>query len=206
MKAIIWDLGGVLVRTEDRRAREKLAARLGLTYDQLNLLIFDSESARLATLGKMTTKEHWRQVQTTLKLEAKEFSHVPPEFWGGDRLDLDLVGYIRSLRPRYKTALLSNAWDNLRQVLETHWKILDAFDEVIVSAEVGLAKPDPRIYLLAVERLGVEASEAIFIDDFLENVEAARKAGLSTIHFRSPTQTLQELDEILDPKPSSTAI
>jgi FMN phosphatase YigB (HAD superfamily) len=59
------------------------------------------------------------------------------------------------LRPPI-TTLLSNAWDNLRGVLEQDWRILDAFDQVIISAEVGLAKPDAPIYQLAVERLGVE--------------------------------------------------
>jgi HAD superfamily hydrolase (TIGR01509 family) len=68
---------------------------------------------------------------------------------------------------------------------------------VIISAEVGLAKPDPRIYQLALERLGVDPPEAVFVDDFLRNVEAARAAGLHAVHFKGPEQARAELEQLL---------
>jgi putative hydrolase of the HAD superfamily len=86
----------------------------------------------------------------------------------------------------------------MRQVLTERWKIADAFDELIISAEVGIAKPDPRIYHLALERLGVAAGEAVFVDDFLENIDAAQALGLHTVHFRNPDQARTELDHLLD--------
>lgn len=197
IRAVIFDLGGVLVRTEDLSPRRKLAERLGMTYEEISRLIFEDRSAIQATLGRVTTKEHWETVRAALDMDPEDFPSVPLEFWGGDRLDTDLVEYIRSLRPRYKTGLLSNAWDNLRNVLIEDWKIADAFDEMIISAEVGMAKPDRRIYRLAADRLGVEPQEAVFIDDVLENIKAARAAGLRGIHFQSRAQTLAELEGML---------
>lgn len=197
IRAVIFDLGGVLVRTEDRQPRARLAERLGISYDQLSSVIFDSDSARQATLGQLSTDAHWEAVLRALNLTEQEFGLARQDFWGGDSLDVELVDYIRSLRPRYQTALLSNAWDNLRQVLDQHWDILDAFDQVIISAEVGLAKPDRRIYQLAVEQLGVAAEEAVFVDDYPANLEGARAAGLMTIHFHSREQTVSELEKLL---------
>jgi putative hydrolase of the HAD superfamily len=191
--ATIWDMGGVIVRTEERTSRQQMAARMGMSYEDLTDLVFYSQSAYLASLGKITTIQHWDTVRTTLKLPDEEFARVPDEFWGGDRLDIDLVNSIRSLRPHYKTALLSNAWDDLRDMLVNRWQISDAFDQIIISAEVGVMKPDPRIYQIALERLQVKPSEAVFIDDFEENLEGARNVGLQTIHFRSPAQALAEL-------------
>lgn len=198
LKAVIFDLGGVLVRTLDPKPRQRLAARLGISPGELSQIVFDSETARLATLGKITTEEHWQAVRVALKLSPDEFTTVPLEFWGGDQLDLNLVEFLRALRPHYRTALLSNAWDDLRQVVVEHWRISDAFDEIVISAEVGLAKPDARIFTLTLSRLGVFPSEAVFVDDFPENVEAARRVGLGTILFRSPDQTLDELKAMLD--------
>jgi glucose-1-phosphatase len=198
VRAVIFDLGGVLVRTEDRRPRAELARRLGMTYDDLSRLVFESDSARLATIGKTTTREHWESVRLALGLSADEFPSVRSGFWGGDALDARLVGYIRSLRPRFKTGLLSNAWDNLRQVITHTWKIADAFDDIVISAETGMAKPDPRIYELAVQRLGLPAGETIFVDDFLHNIEAAQQVGLHGILFSNPHQVRQELDRLLD--------
>lgn len=197
IRAVIFDLGGVLVRTDDRTPRAKLADRLSITYDELSSLVFDNPSAQQATLGLLGVPEHWEAVRASLGLSPQDFQSVKDEFWAGDALDTELVDFVRSLRPRYQTALLSNAWGNLRDVLEHEWKILDAFDQVIISAEVGLMKPDERIYHLAVERLGVTPSEAVFVDDFSENVEGARAAGLHAIHFRSADQARAEVEQLL---------
>jgi len=198
IKAVIFDLGGVIVRTEDPEPRRKMALELGMTPEALSQLVFSSESARLATLGKLTTQEHWEAVRRALSLDVEQHRRVPVAFWGGDSVDFELVNYLRSLRSRYKTGLLSNAWDDLREAITYEWKIEDAFDELIISAEVGLAKPDPRIYNLAAEKLGVMPGEAVFVDDFFENVVGALQVGMRAVHFRDPRQALEELSVVLD--------
>lgn len=197
IRAVIFDMGGVLLRTEDKGPRERLAARLGLTYEALYRQIFDNETALLATLGKVTSQDHWDSVRDALGLQDHELIQLKDEFWEGDRLDEELLAFIRSLRPRYKTGLLSNAWDELRQLLNTRYKILDAFDDVVISAEVAIAKPDPRIYELAVRRLEVSPAEAVFVDDFVENIHSAQKVGLKTVYFRTPQQARADLEALL---------
>lgn len=201
IRAVIFDLGGVILRTEDQTPRARLVERLGISREQMYYHVFDSPSAQQATVGKMSAVSHWEAVRQALGLSPEEFPSVMEDFWAGDRLDTDLVSEIRLLRPRYKTALLSNAWDNLRQALERDWGIADAFDEMFISAELGLAKPDSRIYRLALERLNVAPPEAVFVDDFLDNVIAARQLGIHTVHFRNPAQALGELRALLDGQP-----
>ncbi len=200
IRAVIFDLGGVLLRTEDQAPRERLASRFGMTPAELYSLVFESESARLALLGKISAEAHWQTIQQVLGVTAADMPAVRAEFWAGDRLDTELIEDLRRFRRRYKTALLSNAWGNLRQVIERTWQIADAFDEMIISAEIGMVKPDPRIYQLAVERLGVRADEAIFVDDFIENIESAQAFGMRTIHFRERQLARQELLMLLDGK------
>jgi epoxide hydrolase-like predicted phosphatase len=107
------------------------------------------------------------------------------------------------LRLRLKTGLLSNAWDNLRRVVNDTWEIADAFDDIVISAEVGISKPDPRIYELAVQRLGVLPRQAVFVDDFPHNVEAAQRVGLKGILFRNSDQVRQDIESLLnETKPS----
>jgi glucose-1-phosphatase len=197
IKAVIFDLGGVLVRTEDRRSRNDLARRLGLTYEELSKLVFESESALLATLGKRSTQEHWERIRETLGVTREDFPAVRAAFWGGDVLDTDLVAYISLLKPRFKTGLLSNAWDNLRKVIKETWKIADVFDDIVISAEVGLSKPDPRIYQLAVQRLDVLPRQAVFVDDFPHNIQAAQDFGLQVILFKDTAQVRRDLEEIV---------
>ncbi len=198
IEAVIFDLGGVLVRTEDRQPRAALAARLGMSYQELDDLVFLSPTGYEATLGKLSTLDHWRSVLASLGLEESKLQEVQAGFWGGDRLDRELIDLLRSLRGRYRTALLSNAWDDLRQVLTERWGISDAFDELIISAEVGLAKPDPRIYHLTAQRLGVEPQQAVFVDDMPRNVQAAREQGMHAIQFVDSAQTRRDLATLLN--------
>jgi len=198
IKAVIWDAGGVLLRTEDYTSRQWLADRLGTTCQELEALVFDSESSIHAQLGEITYEQHFENVRITLNLQLDDMEAFWNDFWGGDIRDDKLVNYIRSLRMKYKTGLLSNAFSNMRYYLTDVLNISDAFDEMVISAEVGLIKPDPRIYELILQRLGVENQEAIFIDDFLRNVEGARRINMHAIHFRNPHQALSELENYLN--------
>jgi epoxide hydrolase-like predicted phosphatase len=197
IKAVIWDLGGVLVRTVDRTPRTELAEQLGMTYTELDQAVFNSPSAKQATLGLISADQHWIQVCQDLNWPVENLSEFQRLFWGGDRLDEGLVDYIRRLKPAFKTGLLSNNWSNLRHLVETRWQIGDAFDRLVISAELGLIKPEPPIYRFTLDQLDVRPDEAIFVDDFIENIEAARKLGWQTVHFQSPTQALTELNAIL---------
>jgi epoxide hydrolase-like predicted phosphatase len=198
IKTVIFDLGGVLVRTEDQGPRQRLADKYNMGYWELSNLVYRTESAKLATLGMITTEDHEQEILRELKLPPDSFPAFEDEFWGGDLLDHHLVEFIKGLRETYTTALLSNAWDNLRALLKDFWKIEDIFDHFFISAELGIAKPDPDIFHLVIDTLKQDPEEIIFIDDFQENVDGAREAGIHAIHFHNRAQALADLAEYLD--------
>jgi epoxide hydrolase-like predicted phosphatase len=197
IKSVIWDLGGVILRTEDPAPRQELADRLGMTRSDLEELVFHSPSGMRAQHGEISVEEHWENVRIILQLSVQEMPAVRQAFWDGDRIDLDLLADIRSLQSQYKIGLLSNAFSDLRRVITEEWKFADIFEEMVISSEVGVMKPDARIYHLVLERLGVLASQAVFIDDFQRNVDGARAVGIPTIHFQNRGQAWQELQAIL---------
>ncbi len=198
VKAVIWDLGGVLVRTIDRTPRTELAKRLGMTYTELDQAVFNSPSAQQATLGLIDPDQHWIQVCKDLNWPVENLPEFQKFFWGGDRLDTDLIAYIRCLKSSFKTGLLSNNWSNLRHLIEKRWKIGDAFDTLVISAEIGMIKPEPPIFQFTLEQLDIHPEEAIFVDDFLENVLAARQMGWQAVHFQNRDQAMAELNAILN--------
>jgi len=197
IRAVYFDLGGVIVRTGDREPRTKLAERLGMTYEELAKAVFENESSLRASLGAISPQEHWADVIQRLGLPPSEADSVRQEFFAGDSLDLDLINFLRSLRPKYRTGLLSNAWSDMRAYLIGQ-NIADVFDTIVISAEVGIMKPDARIYQLALEKLGVAPAEAVFVDDFIVNIEGARAVGMYAIQFTRPDQTLEELKQLLN--------
>ena len=199
IQAVIWDLGGVLLRTEDSSPRQNLANRLKVSRFELERIVFSGESGKRAQQGKISSDQHWENIRMHFGIPDEEMQAFQENFWGGDRVDTLLVEEIRALRRHaYKSGLLSNAFSDLREVLTHEWKLLDAFDEMVISAEVHLVKPDKRIYRLALKRLGVEPAQAVFIDDMLENVDGARRVGMKGIQFQNREQALGELHKLLD--------
>ena len=196
IRAVIFDFGSVLVQMGDETPRQALAEQLGVPLKELYRLVFDSETASRAMVGELTIEQHWQAVGAALGVAPEALPAIRAQFWSADQVNTELVEYIRKLRPKYKVGLLSNAWNDLRQGMQQRFGFDGLFDELVISAEVGLAKPDPRIFRLAVARLGVQPEQAIFVDDVLANVEAARLIGLQAIHYRDNSQLFQELERL----------
>lgn len=194
LKAVIFDVGGVLIRTHSRAGREKWADRLRMEPREFEDFVFGGESGRLAQLGHKTAGAHWRWLQDHFRLDEAELAEMRRDFFAGDVLDQSLLDYIERLRAAgYRTGLLSNTADNARELWAQVYPLLEYFDGIVISAEVGLMKPDPRIYHLAADSLGVQVDEALFVDDFLENINGARRVGMSTLYFTDPQVVQRQL-------------
>lgn len=194
LKAVIFDVGGVLIRTHSRVGRERWARRFELDPWQFESFIFGGESGRAAQLGQKTEQAHWQWLGAHFKLSEAELAEMRRDFFAGDALNEPLLAYIRRLKQGgYRLGLLSNFGDGARRLWREEYPFIDYFEGVVISAEVGLMKPDPRIYYLAAESLAVEPAEALFVDDFSENVTGARAVGMRAIHFTEPEVVLREL-------------
>lgn len=193
VSAVIFDYGGVIIRIVDDKPRRQLVDRLGIDLGKLYHIVFESKSARRGSRGEISFAQHWKYVCRQLGVPKAEQAATLEAFLAADGVDQDLMTWIRELHKNHKIGLLSNAWDNLRGLLEDRWKVAGEFDDLVISAEVGLAKPDQRIYELAVKRLGVLPEEAVFFDDMLENVEGARAAGLQAYQYTNVEQAKKDL-------------
>jgi len=193
IKAIIFDIGGVLIRTEDKTPRAALEVRWGLAPGAAEHLVLNSEMGRKAQLGQHSAAEQWTWVQQHLGLSTAELEQFRTEFWAGDRIDHELVNFVRSLRARYQIAIISNAMDDLDVTVRRLDPDGDIFGVVVGSAYERIMKPDALIYERTLARLGRLPAEAIFIDDNAANIAGARAVGLQTIHFRPGTDVASEL-------------
>jgi putative hydrolase of the HAD superfamily len=199
IRAVFFDFGGVIMRTEYQSPRQKLAERFNMDYDEMDRAVFGSDSARRASLGEITEDAHWAAVLKRFKQPASQMQAFCNNFFGGDVIDRKLVEYIRSLRGEFHTGLISNAWSGLREFI-TREKLIDLFDTVIISAEVGVVKPSAKIYEVALEQSKVGAGEAVFVDDVPVNVEACEKVGMKGVLFNDPEESLNRLNRLLKGK------
>lgn len=198
VKAVFWDFGGVIVRTQNPTPREELAKELGISRKELEYLVFSSESGEKAQRGEISYETHWENLQKLFNLSRDEILQLQEKFWASDSVDQQLVEYIRQLQKSTSTGLISNAFSDLHFHLNETLQIADLFNVLIISAEVGIVKPNPEIYYYALNQLNVHPSESIFIDDKLDNILAANQIGMHGIVFRNTEQTIADIDQIIN--------
>jgi putative hydrolase of the HAD superfamily len=197
IRAAIFDVGGVLIQTVDRSALCRWEARLGLREGELAREVFSCPASWRASIGLATGADVWMELACLYRLHANEVQELAQDIFAAEAVDQEVAAFVKSLRPRYKTALLSNAWPEARNSLHERRGLGAVTDMLILSCEERLMKPDTRLYHLAVERLGVAPGEALLVDDSVVNVDGARDAGLCAYHYATREAALHELAALL---------
>lgn len=114
--------------------------------------------------------------------------------FAGLEVEEAMVSAVESARAAgVKTGMLSNSWGMSLYPKDLLGRL---FDAVVVSGDVGMRKPDPAIYALITQRLGVDSSRCVFVDDFHGHIESAARAGMTTVLHRTPAETIAELERL----------
>jgi epoxide hydrolase-like predicted phosphatase len=193
--AVIFDFGGVLT-TSVWDSFNAFCRSEGLEPDAVKNL-FSTDPHAIAALraletGKTSEEEFEAAFGRLLGLENP--NGLIDSMFEGMKPDEAMVAAVRAIRAGgLRTGLLSNSWstDHYDRKL-----LAELFDDVVISADVGLHKPQPEIYRLAAERLGIEPERCLFVDDLRENCEGAEEVGMTAIRFRDTAETIARLTEL----------
>jgi putative hydrolase of the HAD superfamily len=197
IKAIIFDFGRVITAQKPRSLFRSYELELGLDPDTINSIMFESRAWQDALLGLKTTEEFWYLIGPELGLNsADEVNQFRRCYYADEAINPAVMDLILRLHGSYRLAILSNSPPGLNQWL-ADWKIRDLFEVVFCSGDEGIIKPDPSAFKLTLERLGTESTEAVFIDDTREHVEAARKLGIHGIVFTTAEALNDDLGNVL---------
>jgi putative hydrolase of the HAD superfamily len=195
VEAVLFDFGGVLT-TSVWDSFAAFCRTEGLDPDAIkNLFSSDPEAVgllrRLET-GSISEADFERHFGERLGLENHE-RLIDSMFEGMKPLDT-MVSAVRDLRAGgLRTGLVSNSWSTSHYDREL---LADIFDDVVISAEVELHKPQPEIYRLAAERIAAEPEACVFVDDLRENCAGAEAVGMTAIRHRDPAETIARLVEL----------
>jgi FMN phosphatase YigB (HAD superfamily) len=201
-KAIIFDIGRVIVRLDLRRALTPIAAAIGRVPGQPSRQLSPEE-----TWGLIRADDHWQDWQEGRISPTDWHQHLMrrlnlslsyAEFRDTWNLVLDPETILSEslfvqLGSRCRLALLSNTDPLHVECMEQEFAFGRHFPVRIYSCSIGMSKPSPVIYKAALERLDVEAEDALYVDDIQEFVDAARHVGLDAIRFETREQLEQEL-------------
>src|SRR6266567_85141 len=164
IKAIITDVGGVLIRELDQDARAFWEDKLHLTRQQLITEVYRTGVAKRATIGKAPYEKIWQDVQNKFNLTDNEVMQMEQDFHAGDRLNTQFYSFMQDMHTQYQTAILSNSWLNSREIYIQKYHLDKIVDQMIISAEEGMRKPNKTIFRVALQRLDVLPDEAIYVD------------------------------------------
>ena len=195
IKAVVFDIGSVLEVIDDSVFPGPFEQRHGLAAGAVLGVPEWPGDPGIGELSEAEVRAHWQQ---HLALSDEHADELLADYWTWycGTLDRELFDWFAAQRPQRKTGILSNSGPGAREA-ERVWGFEDVTDDIVYSHEVGLRKPDPAIYALAAERLGVAPYEVLFLDDVSANVEAARQAGWHAVLHVGTAASIRELEAII---------
>jgi len=197
----VFDLGGVLERIDDFDSvvGAKWLERLAMSPGEFSTALADVDPGKLSETGQMSEAEWAERCAACLGLSPDRQREFSADVWDWycRELDQELLAFAASLRPRVRTAIISNSADGARREELARYALDEIFDPIIYSHEVGMAKPDPAIFELACSLMGVAPAEMIFVDDVAGHVAAARGLGISGILHRHTPETIASVSALL---------
>ena len=196
---ILFDFGGVIQVPLDpagvRRQRDELARQLGYPDGRAMWLAFyTGPEWQAAKTGRMTGAEMWDALLTPHNIPGREAqTQFLRQLFAGEGLLPAMRDLLARLHGRYRLGILSNADDRLEDWLAGHYHIAHFFDAIVNSHRIGVAKPDPAAFEMALARLGARPGQVYFIDDQARNTAAAAALGMTVHTFTGLEPLLADL-------------
>jgi epoxide hydrolase-like predicted phosphatase len=197
IRAVAFDIGGVLEITPDLGVDRLWETRLGLPAGEI--LVRMRDIWRGGSIGTITLDDVHEALRDRLGLDDQTLAQYLADVWREylGTANTELIEYARRLRPRYRTGIVSNSFVGAREREQAAYGFEDLVEEIVYSHEVGFSKPDPRIYALICTRLNVPPEEMVFVDDSDVCVAGAHDAGIHAVRYQSNAQAIAAIEKLL---------
>ena len=192
---VIFDLGGVAVEIESDRLVHQVAQLLGRSFEDVQAAIYHKELLLPFELGRIRPRAYYEglKARLTLPWTYEQFVRAWNDVF---RENQDVTRIMQRLHKWHKLIALTNTNELHLNHLQAAIPALSVLSDWVASCDVGLCKPDPKIYRLALDRAGARAERTVYIDDRPELVDAGRSVGLTAIRFENSRQLEQDLQSI----------
>ncbi len=200
IKAIIFDLGGVVVDLDFSNFINKIISQSPLNKPQTSIMLEFFRQSNIYHQGKMSNAEFYHLACDVLQVcsldQAEFFTAFNSIISGFNPKITELIKNLR-LTNQYKLIALSNInsshWEYL---LAKNWGFIEYFDEFVLSHEIHLVKPQPKIFEYVIQKAGCDPKEIVFIDDGLKNIRSAQNFGIRVIKFTNFEDLIEEFKKL----------
>lgn len=182
IKNLVFDVGGVIILIKKINF-VRFNKKLGLPPGTLENIV--KTCSRRAVVDKNFDERRFFEKNFAHTLKWRDYNQILRLWFKTERLNARLIRWIQSKRKNYRIILLTNYTAALTWRLEKKFKIAHHFDQIFNSADIGITKPNPKIFKHLLKTIKAEVGECLFVDDQKKNIEVAKKLGFKTIWFRN---------------------
>ncbi|MDD5216835.1 MAG: HAD family phosphatase [Candidatus Omnitrophica bacterium] len=195
IKAVLFDLGNVLVNYDIQRAVRRFAKACRVPIARIWLHFILSQTEKAYTCGRISSYEYYRQTSrmAKVKIPYARFRHYWNDIFWENR---GMEALLQKLKKRYPLYLISNTNDMHFSHIKRNYRLLRHFKKTFPSHEVGHRKPHPEIYEHVLKAIRRKPGETVFIDDTPAFVRGARKAGMYAVRFRDKKKLIRDLEKL----------
>jgi putative hydrolase of the HAD superfamily len=197
IRALVLDYGGVISKPQNPENVNNMLQIL--SKDDNDFRSVYRSSRENYDNGQLSGEEYWHGILQHYGLEqndSKVIKLIQEDIESWTQIDDLMIQFIKKNRQKLHTlAIISNMTRDCLVFMKKHFQWLELFDELTFSCDLGMNKPDAKIYEVFLGRIEIPPPECLFVDDMVENVDGAMKSGMNAIHFKSFTQFRQELDQ-----------
>ena len=196
IKAIIFDMGNVLISFDARKSSRAFSKILGVSEQELWEAFFVSDIEKSYTRGEISSEEFFKSVRARFPgrtIDFATFSRLWNDIFTENK---DMEGLLAKLKKRYPLYLISNTNELHFEHVKARFNVLKYFTKCFPSHEVGVRKPDPKMFRHVLSDIRLAPKETVFIDDVEEFVEGAKRVGMRAIQFKSLATLEAELRKL----------
>ena len=196
IKGILFDLGGVVVFNHLDQQLEHFAKELKIDLSELKTL--EEVEHEKMILGKLSVKEFCSSIRNKFELEKDSATLVliwERIYQETSKLNGDVIRFVKEIKTKYKVGLISNIFD-VTATFHQRQKLFYFFKPVVLSCRRGIAKPDIKMFAVAIKEMELKGKEVLYVDDNEKHIAVAKEFGMKTIHFQDNAQFKKEIKKL----------
>jgi epoxide hydrolase-like predicted phosphatase len=194
VRAVVFDIGGVLEITPPTGWQQRWCTELGLPEEVFRTRL--APPGRAGSLGQIDLEQYTACAQELLGLDDEQTVAFMDDIWHEylGTPNTELIDYFTDLRDRVRTGILSNSFVGAREREQERYGFEDRCDAIAYSHEIGVMKPDPAAYTAVCDLLEVEPQEVVFLDDLERCGQGAEAVGITAVLYRNNEQAIAEIE------------
>ena len=197
IKVIFFDFGGVILKTFDGVDHDAIETEFGLEAKMLRKCVYRDSRYMDFQVGKCTYGEWADSIRESLLRVDDRADAIMNAFMDSPRVfNQEMLGLVKRLHRRYTLGIISNTTPGMEERLRERFELVDLFDVRVGSGDLGIAKPDPGIFLHATKEAGIAPQQSVFTDDRADFAQAARSVGMHGFHFTEYEQFVEDLRSV----------